>query len=615
MNNSTECMVCCEKYNKQLRTQVVCNIGSCGFNSCKSCCRHYLMNCNEDIHCMSCRKAWDNKFVILNLNRSWFINTYTPRKVELLFELNKARAQEVMPRVELVMERKRRTILMQPQLTELNKQYVVQHDQKSVFLVEYHSLGVDEDNRHRDYNRHYHSLTKQEQKEKKCSLDDARKIYLKKKDNIRRNYIIKSSPFRQAMNEITIIIAGITRYIRTGENNTTEGNKKEKKEKVFIMPCQNEECSGFLSSSYKCGLCDEQCCKSCFEMLGTESDMENKEKHECNKDQVETAKLIKQTTKPCPQCGQRIHKISGCDQMWCIECKCPFSWTSGEIITRGVVHNPHYFQYLRANTNGEIARQPGDNPCDNIRETLYWINRKAKQLITMGTIKNPDPINIKDEYRINECELQQLQRCDILTSLIRRIYHVENVDLVDIRQKIENSQVYEGDLVSYLAKDLSESDYKKILRMKWREHKKQVDKLYLADVFVNVGKDIINTIFFKLEKRGVATDDFDKILHDSITELNNFITYYNEQYTIISISHNMVGKKIQCTDYTNSAFVDMVNSAHNIMGHITTVAQLRAAGDHIGHVRDNSVRVKVYYTSYKIDEKTISCKISDVKNK
>ena len=34
MNNLTECMVCCEKYNKQSRSQVVCNIGSCGFNAC-----------------------------------------------------------------------------------------------------------------------------------------------------------------------------------------------------------------------------------------------------------------------------------------------------------------------------------------------------------------------------------------------------------------------------------------------------------------------------------------------------------------------------------------------------------------------------------------------------
>jgi hypothetical protein len=580
-------MVCCEKYNKQSRGQVVCNIGSCGFNACKSCCRQYLMNCNEDIHCMSCRKAWDNKFVILNLNRSWFINTYTPRKVELLFELNKARVQEVMPRVELVMEKKRRTILMQPQLTELNKQYVEQTDQKKVFLIEWHRDTVSEDNRHSDYNRRYHSLTKQEQKEKKCSWDEERNIYLRKKDNLRHDFIIKSLPFRKEMSWITQKIAGIKNYIRTGENNTTGGNKKEKKEKVFIMPCQNEECSGFLSSSYKCGLCDEQCCKSCFEMLGTESDMENKEKHECNKDQVETAKLIKQTTKPCPQCGQRIHKISGCDQMWCIECKCPFSWTSGEIITRGVVHNPHYFQYLRANTNGEIARQPGDNPCDKLRDTLNYINAKARELRRIGVQYNQET-----GHNINQRELQLMRKCDILTSLIQKIRHVQHIDLIEIRRKIEISQEYEDELVSYLAKDLSEADYKKILQMKWKDHKKQVDKLYLADVFVNVGKDIINTIYFKLEKivsgdtdDSDDSDDSDKILHDSITELNNFITYYNEQYTIISVSHNIVGKKIQYVDCKRH-FLE----------------------------RDNGTGA-VYYKSYEINEKTISCKISDVKNK
>ena len=590
MNNLTECMVCCEKYNKQSRSQVVCNIGSCGFNACKSCCRQYLMNCNEDIHCMSCRKAWDNKFVILNLNRNWFINTYTPRKVGLLFELNKARAQEVMPRVELVMERKRRTILMQPQLTELNKQNCELYDQKEVLLTEYKLKVISEDTRWRKRYR-FHYLIKKIRDEKKVMFEKERELYYKTKHKIRHEYSIQAGPLTGKMRKIQEQIAITKNYIRTGDSYSVVEKKEEKEKKVFIMPCQNEECSGFLSSSYKCGLCDEQCCKSCFEMLGTESDMENKEKHICNKDQVETAKLIKQTTKPCPQCGQRIYKISGCDQMWCVECKCPFSWDSGKIITKGVVHNPHYFQYLRVITNGEIARQPGDNPCNPIGDTLSWINHQARKLTTMGTIiKTQDPISNKDEYSIKECELQQLQKFDILTSLIRRIYHVEQVDLPDIRRKIEISQEYEGDLISYLAKDLSEAEYKKILQMKWKDHKKQIDKLYLADVFVNVSKDIINTIHFKFTKVGPC--DIDTILHDSITELNNFITYYNEQYTIISVSHNMAGKKIQYVDYTRTSHVEI--TADNPI---------------------NTIRVMVNYNTYKISEKTISCKISDVKSK
>ena len=595
MNISAECMVCCEKYNKQLRAQVVCNIGSCGFNACKSCCRQYLMNCNEDIHCMSCRKAWDNKFVILNLNRSWFINTYTPRKVELLFALNKSRAQEVMPLVELVMERKRREISMQPQLDELNGQYAELIKLRKVGKKEYDLECMTEDYRWSNYCHNYKRLSTKEKREKKVIIESERTIYLKNKDSLRRHRATHTYPFTDKMRVIDNKIRRTKNYIRTGENSTIVGNKEEKEKKVFIMPCQHEECSGFLSASYKCGLCDEQCCKSCFEMLGTESDMENKEKHTCNKDQVETAKLIKQTTKPCPKCGQRIHKISGCDQMWCIECKCPFSWNTGEIVTTGVVHNPHYFQYLRANTNGEITRQPGDNPCDKLMETLNYINAKARELRRQGTIKNPDPISLDDIYNINEHELQQLKSCDILTSLIRRIYHVENVDLRYIRRGIETSQEYEGELVSYLAKDLSEAEYKGILQMKWKDHKKLVDKLYLADVFVNVGKDIINTLHFKIEKlvSGATADDTaDKIIRDSISELNNFITYYNEQYTIISISHNMVCKNIQygdCKRHFRHHIVDDEGKNHH--------------------------SVIVNYKSCEINEKTITCKISDVKNK
>ena len=69
---------------------------------------------------------------------------------------------------------------------------------------------------------------------------------------------------------------------------------------------------------------------------------------------VETAKLIRQTTKPCPKCGLRIHKASGCDQMWCIDCKTTFSWNTGEIVTGGIIHNPHYFQYLRDHSENGI---------------------------------------------------------------------------------------------------------------------------------------------------------------------------------------------------------------------------------------------------------------------
>ena len=33
------------------------------------------------------------------------------------------------------------------------------------------------------------------------------------------------------------------------------------------------------------------------------------EDHECDEDKKETVKLLRQDTKPCPKCGELIHKL------------------------------------------------------------------------------------------------------------------------------------------------------------------------------------------------------------------------------------------------------------------------------------------------------------------
>ena len=72
--------------------------------------------------------------------------------------------------------------------------------------------------------------------------------------------------------------------------------------------------------------------------------------------------MIKKETKGCPQCGVRIYKISGCDQMWCTECKVAFSWNTGKIIYGGQIHNPHYYEWMRR-TGGEIPLNHNEVAC------------------------------------------------------------------------------------------------------------------------------------------------------------------------------------------------------------------------------------------------------------
>jgi len=91
---------------------------------------------------------------------------------------------------------------------------------------------------------------------------------------------------------------------------------------------------------------------------------------------VESVKLKKKDTMGCPSCGVRIYKIEGCDQMWCVECHTPFSYKTGDIV-KGVVHNPHYYEYIREHGENNL-RNPlhakklaqSDLPCNGSLEDL-----------------------------------------------------------------------------------------------------------------------------------------------------------------------------------------------------------------------------------------------------
>jgi hypothetical protein len=129
---------------------------------------------------------------------------------------------------------------------------------------------------------------------------------------------------------------------------------------AFVRPCPNTEanCRGFLSTQWKCNLCDMWTCKDCHEMKGPAQDTP----HECNPDNLASAKLIDADTRGCPKCGARVYKISGCNQMFCTACNdCAFDWVTGRVET--VIHNPHYYEFQRQLNGGHVPRVVGDILC------------------------------------------------------------------------------------------------------------------------------------------------------------------------------------------------------------------------------------------------------------
>jgi hypothetical protein len=125
----------------------------------------------------------------------------------------------------------------------------------------------------------------------------------------------------------------------------------------FIHRCADSDCNGFVSSAWKCGICDKYTCHHCRELKADRYDHD----HVCNPDTVASVSLLKNDTKPCPNCKVLVHKTEGCDQMFCTQCKRLWSWNSGQFETRG--HNPHYLQWMRENHAGGMPRETGEVVC------------------------------------------------------------------------------------------------------------------------------------------------------------------------------------------------------------------------------------------------------------
>ncbi len=157
---------------------------------------------------------------------------------------------------------------------------------------------------------------------------------------------------------------------------------EERARSVFVHKCTLQGCEGFLSSSWKCGVCENYTCRSCGKNVGKRG--QQMEEHVCLEDDIASFSLIMSQCKPCPKCAAQIYKIEGCDQMWCTMCQTPFSWRTGLEIVGNIIHNPHFFEWQRnRSTTGEIPRQPHDLACGG-RITVHDITHAVNCIFREG---------------------------------------------------------------------------------------------------------------------------------------------------------------------------------------------------------------------------------------
>ena len=264
----------------------------------------------------------------------------------------------------------------------------------------------------------------------------------------------------------------------------------------FCRKCPVENCKGFLSTQWKCELCKNKICKECNEPMGDGE-------HTCDPANVETVKLLAKDTKPCPSCGTMIFKISGCPQMWCTSCHVAFDWRTLRI-EKGVIHNPHFFDFQRNNMNMNL-RNPADIPCGGrpdwremsafTRHLEHAISRKLTNMVRL--LSHIDNWTLQYEYPVQ---------------------HRDNEDL----------------RVSYMLNELSEETFKHTIQNREKKYKKNDEFRSVLQMFVNTSSDMLRQMLVE---------------NDTNTQLNNLELLRN----YMNAAMKKIGKRYNCM----SPYIDL----------------------------------------------------------
>jgi len=480
---ATECAVCCEAYNKTTHTRTACeHSGACEFEACKACIRKYLLSTTNDPNCMQCNKAWSDKFLTKHMKATFMRNDYKTHRKELLVQQQISRLPETMAAAEHFKGEE----VLQKVVNDLREEY--NQASKQIRDLRYGKL---------------------EKEERKKELDAAHETF---------NLILAN--IRQAQFNLALY--------KTGERGAAALEGKEEARK-FIMPCGNAECRGYLSTKYKCELCEHHTCAKCFEHLGLLKEEESG--HECKPENIESAEFIRKQSKPCPCCGTRISKIDGCDQMWCTQCHKAFSWNTGKIVT-GPVHNPHFYQYQRE--HGGLARAPGDVPCGGL-PSYYDLNQKIAVVAL--------PRTEQDFFYNTVMKIHRLQN------------HFNDTYMEGLRRAIPTENHYEKQRIAYILNRLSREELANRVFALDADRKKNVAILQVCEVFTTVGTDMFRRIIVS-EKKG---EFFATELKQRVAEYDTLRHYVNEQLKEISMTYGICVQQIKA-DWTND------NSKFNAKG-------------------------------------------------
>ena len=315
----------------------------------------------------------------------------------------------------------------------------------------------------------------------------------------------------------------INQLLRRPDPDNLNNGEANSQRKVFVRACPDEVCRGFLSSQWKCGICDQYSCPDCHVIIGKDKSVE----HVCNPDELATAKLLQKDTKCCPKCATGIFKIEGCDQMWCTQCHTAFSWRTGMIETN--IHNPHYYEWMRRN-NGQAPRNHGDVCAGEI-------NHRTASIIN-------DIIGQKDA---NMCLVKRCYLTDAVINIVRGIMHFRTQMVTYRLDPVENNLALR---VKYMRNKITKEDFKTQVQRENKKYEKKREIYQVLELFNTTVNDVMHRLQVTVRAMPRQNHDNFEAALKIVQEIDGIQTYANECLLDIANTYNSKPKKI-VMHYTN----------------------------------------------------------------
>ena len=331
------------------------------------------------------------------------------------------------------------------------------------------------------------------------------------------------------------------------------------KTREFIRACPASDCRGFLSKQWKCKVCESLVCSKCFEIKENPTNGGGGE-HVCDENILKTAQFLKKDTKPCPTCGSLIHKISGCDQMWCTRCHVAFSWRTGRQVN-GLVHNPHFYEWQRQAGGGAAPRVPGDVPCGGYPRFRHFRRALENNNKAIGILKNDEAHNFW-KHEISKSHLPPQVQSDFMTSknllrylldLHRCLLHFRRIEMpIDQRMNHTLEDVGRMLRVDFLLKECTEENFKKRIIANDIRYTKENDIHHVMELMGAVALECIQTIYtMGIEIKQINPDIKKKVLikiFNEVDKLYRVRNYCNNELKKISRVYN------QCVPFISENF-------------------------------------------------------------